>query len=687
MSWPSKSIATATRGRGAVKNTSEARFGGWARILVMATTWGAANTAFGWIYPEHRDIAVLAVQGLDAERRAEFDRFWQEARAGDEQRMCATGADSEQGVTPTCIDWAALAAIAGDHSCSAADMFETVRKSTWILVVADVAAQLKVDLARIPVTAPAEQAAPAPDIVADAQRRLADEASRAQRLNALRTADTRLQRADPQYATRADANLAHFLLARPDTNLDPVAYGALALKPGSDLNAIGVYAWYHISAMEKASRLANERLSPEERRALTRAMLFDEAFALHFLEDVYAAGHVAGSWGEVSQRKGTHDFYNQNGLEVFTWRGRERTIVLMGDAHMRPQDAAFAAEGVRTSLAQVLDTATGRSRGYSVPYAPTATAKADAFDICKSATFPDRGVGLGTGRGEYAPVLEEALLNTPVPSLGPGLGSLPRARSELGAFMGLAASISGRAVSGGFEASQDDAGFTYGLDLGFRVGLGLEGALGDAGDGLAFLQVGLTADGASTNKFSETGAGTLGGSLSAAIPARSGLSTRIRMPYYLIPGDLLWLSPLYFFKPEEYAQLAVTAANGGVLGWQQGWATRYGRFQFVLGRELGVTFYGLWGNPQLVAPPVPPATVGTVVNFKSAYFELPIVEYRPYRAFSANQSSAILLQLFAAADVPYGASVEAPIGAPQPSLRTVWSLGLRMTFDWRYYWK
>jgi hypothetical protein len=97
-------------------------------------------------------------------------------------------------------------------------------------------------------------------------------------------------------------------------------------------------------------------------------MLFDEAFALHFLEDTYAAGHVAGAWGDVSQRKGTHDFYNQNGLEVFTWKGRDRTIVLMGDAHMRPQDADLAARAVRTSLEQVLDAATGRSRDDEIPH-------------------------------------------------------------------------------------------------------------------------------------------------------------------------------------------------------------------------------------------------------------------------------------------------------------------------------
>jgi hypothetical protein len=313
--------------------------------------------------------------------------------------------------------------------------------------------------------------------------------------------------------------------------------------------------------------------------------------------------------------------------------------------------------------------------------------QADSFDICKSVTFPDRGVGLGSGRSAYGPVLAEALLNTPVPGLGPGLGALPRARSEVGPFIGVAASINGRVVGGGFEESQDKAGLVAGLDLAFRVGVGLEGALGDAGDGLAFAQIGLTTDTVSTNKFSESGLGRLESSLSAAIPSRGAVSTRIRMPYYVIPGDLLWLSPMYFFNKEKYAQIAVAASNGGVLGWQQAIATPFGRFQFVLGRELGVSWYGLFGDPQLLAPPVPPAIVPRAVVFKSVYYEVPIVEYRPYRSFSANQSSAILFQLFAGADVPYGDKVVAPVGAPSPHLRTLWVVGVRMTFDWRYYWK
>ena len=58
-----------------------------------------------------------------------------------------------------------------------------------------------------------------------------------------------MQRADPQYATRADANFAHFLLARPDTNLDPYAYARLALRPGSELNAVGVWVTFHLTAL------------------------------------------------------------------------------------------------------------------------------------------------------------------------------------------------------------------------------------------------------------------------------------------------------------------------------------------------------------------------------------------------------------------------------------------------------
>jgi hypothetical protein len=665
-------------------------------VLVLGTLPLAGRS---WVYPEHRQLSLLAVQGLDGERRAVFDRMWQLARTGDEQRLCPAGADSEQGTAPSCIDWAALSAIAGDHSCSSRDMFETARGAPWILQVADVAAQLKEDLARIPVLPNPESMGNAPDtggdaqplvkdaqrLVGQAQRRVASDAARAQRINALRTADIRLQRADPEYVTRAGSNHAHFLLARPDTATNMTDYAALTLRVDSEISAVGVYSYFHLSALQKASRLAREpQLGAAERAALARAMLADEAFALHFLQDVFAAGHIAGTWGDRSQRQGTHDYYNHNGLEVFTWAGGSRSVVLMGDSYMRAEDAEVAAKTVRTSLEQVLDVAASRSGGLEFAHTPAAPAAPDAFDVCRNNKLPAREPDLQP-LPQQRPFFAATLEQTPVPGLGAGFGANPRFRSELGPFVGLSGAIDGRIVDGGFSQLQTDRGHMAGVDLSVRAGFGLDGVLGEAGDGLVYASIGLRSDSPSSNRFSETFPGAATGNLSAAIPARTGLSLRFRAPFYLVPGDLLLLSPLYLVDPKAYSNLAVTAGNGGLIPWQAGWATAIGRFQFVLGRELGVTFYGLDDRDQLVVPRADPGGQARLVNFKSISYDIPIVEYRPYRSFSSNQSSSVVFQLFAAADVPRKASTTFPPGAPTPELRTVWSVGLRLVFDWRYY--
>src|SRR6188472_3760194 len=125
-------------------------------LLSLALTC-ATGPAFAWVYPEHRDIAVLGVESLDPERKTLFDQLWAEARIGHEQRLCKQGADAAQSVLPECIDWAAMPAIAGDHSCSSKQLLDTVTDSEWILTVADVAAQLKVDLSHVSKALPGER--------------------------------------------------------------------------------------------------------------------------------------------------------------------------------------------------------------------------------------------------------------------------------------------------------------------------------------------------------------------------------------------------------------------------------------------------------------------------------------------------------------------------------------------------
>ena len=655
------------------------------RAAWLGTLLVLAGPCFAWVYPEHRDIAVLGVQVLDPQRAAAFDKLWKEARLGHENRLCEQPAVADQGTAPLCLDWAALPAIAGDHSCSSKDMLDIVLRSEWILNVADVAAQLKEDLSRVPVVpAPGQQADSDGQVrYPDFARRIQGEKIRSERLNALRTSDIRLQRADPAYATRAGANNAHFLLARPTTQTGIDEYAGITIGAGAELNAVGVYSYFHLSALQKAARLANETFSPEQRSALVRAMLADEAFALHFLQDTFAAGHVSGTWGSTSQRKGTHDFYNANGLEVLTWDHRGSTLVIMGDAHMRPDDANVAATAVRVSLDQLIDAASGTPVP-GVRHSTSLPTDPESLDVCNTVTFPRRPPGQQFNK-EVGSVLAQSLQPTPIPGLGPGLGSMPRFRSELGTFVGLAGTLEARGVSGGFAPGQSENGMIYGLDLGFRAGVGLEGVIGDAGDGLVFGQIGVHADGSSTNSILDgSGSGGVGGSLTAAIPSRTGFSLRARMPFYLVPGDLLLMSPLYFFDPEAYSRMAVTASNGGLIPWQLGMSTRIGRFQFVLGRELGVTFYGLGSIDSLIAPPSAGRPL-SIVDYKSTYYDLPILEYRPFRSFSSNQSSAVMFQLFGGIDVPYGYSTVAPQGAPSVKLGPVYSLGLRMVFDWRYY--
>ena len=157
------------------------------------------------------------------------------------------------------------------------------------------------------------------------------------------------------------------------------------------------------------------------------------------------------------------------------------------------------------------------------------------------------------------------------------------------------------------------------------------------------------------------------------------------MPPSLAANICLLLSPLYFASAETYEGMVVTAVNGGLIPWQLGWATRFGRFQLVLGREIGVTFYGLDSDDSLLAPGAPPGSGPRVVKFESTYYELPILEYRPYRAFDTSQTSELILQLFAGVDIPKDGNVVYPPGAAGVNLDRVYSIGVRLVFDWRRY--
>ena len=98
--------------------------------------------------------------------------------------------------------------------------------------------------------------------------------------------------------------------------------------------------------------------------------------------------------------------------------------------------------------------------------------------------------------------------------------------------------------------------------------------------------------------------------------------------------------------------MAVEAANGGLIPYEAGIATQIGRFQFVLGREIGISFYGNYSF-LIPTPGVPPNNV-TALALSSIQYEFPIIEYRPFRSFSMDQSSSVLIQLYYAIDMTNG---------------------------------
>jgi hypothetical protein len=619
--------------------------------LILLTVLTHSNS-FAWIYPEHRDISLLAIQKLSPENRAILDSLWAEARKGHENRLTDVVIDATQSIKPTRLDYAALPAISGDHSSSPENMLFNALQTDWILKVADITAQLKIDIA--------------------------NSKTRSQHINAIRNSDIRLQRADPKYVTRAGSNNVHFLLARPDVHTTLKEYLTTCLIEGANLNALGAYSWFHASALLKAARYANESLPPAEKSKLALSALADEAFALHFLQDIYAAGHVAGTWGSASQRKGTHDYYNEKGLEVVTWD--DQRMILMGDAFMRPEDADVTAFNVRLSLEQFLNAASGK---LPLDYKSDVIAlvnEPDSLNISTSNLMPKR-----TDLNKLYAQLEEVLVKTPVPGLADGLGELPRFQSELGMFVGVSPSIRSSLISSGFGPEQTRAGYVGGIEASVRFGLGLDGVLNESGDGLVFVDVGWRQDHSATNQIVDSDALTRAGAITSAIPGRDAFNFRLRMPFWLIPGDLLVAGPILLLaSPQTLTDMAVAAVNGGFIPWQAAMATSVGRFQFILGREIGVYFYGKTGSKDviLLAPSNSPTTI---LEYSSIQLDIPILEYRPFRTFSSDQSSSLIIQITNGFDIPKSGKVILPEGGTAPNLKTTYFIGIRLTFNWRYY--
>lgn len=613
-------------------------------LFIICTFIFGLKQSHAYVYPEHRLITIAAIQKLNIQQRSTLNALWEIVQQQYTQRFSQYVIDTSKTTKGRLLDFAAWPAIAGDHSCSPAEMLQTLVKTQWILNVNDVGVQLG--------------------------ERLLSAKNNTQRSNYLRMSDMQLLKKDNAYVSRAGVNNVHFLLPRTTTETSLSQYIQDCTQKGAALNAMGVYAYYHQQAIMKLWTYWHESETTPGHVSLLVAALADEAFAIHFLQDAFAAGHIAGSWGGAALQKGTHDHYNEVGLEIETWAGKRK--VVKGDAYITEEDINLVATVVSKSIAQFFSfSMDGAMPEQNISRAP------DDFNVCTNTMVPDFKTDTS--------MIHAMILNTPIPGLVSGAGALPRFRAELGPFIGLSTSITGLSVAGGFGPNQNQAGALAGLEANIRFGLGLDGVLNKSGDGLVFFDAGWRQESSSSNNIFYSGGAVATNAITSSIPARSAYNLRLRLPFCIIPGDLILAAPILgLLAPAAYKKMALSAVNGGLIPWQSALHTGIGRFQIVLGREIGVSLYGLRTPKDFLILP-DNNNQAILIEYRSTKFEFPIIEYRPYKSFSTNQSSGILVQLYTGTDIPHRARLLAPVSATLPVLQPVWFAGVRILFNWRHY--
>jgi len=619
----------------------------------------APGRAGAFIYPEHRDITAEALQNLPPDQQALLAQLWAAARTGRESRYCATTVDGDGRGNPSCIDLAAWPAIAGDHSCSPDQLIQKTLTSDWVLKVGGVAAATKVGLEKAK--------------------------NRGDALNEWAASNLNFQFVDREYASRAGANNGHFLMTR--TSDDPGEYLRRIFAPDAEPSAIALYIYYHLGAMVLAQGWATADASA--RPELARRILATEAFATHFLEDSFASGHVAGSWGNVAERKGTHDYYSELGLDTSAWDGSR--LLLGGDAHMRPEDLTRSGKIVGQRLSELAASLqSGTPEATTAAKIPMEVASGAAqYDSCTATKQAS-----GTVTPETIPLAMAMTKETPIPGRGENDYHLPRFRQEIGPFVGFGGELTGNLGFGGFQ-STSAAPRPYGSgELSVRVGVGLEALTGSTGAGQAFLSVGYQfetsqRDVSPNSQFEATGL--------PLVPARRGVVFRLRVPFYVVPFDLLLAAPiLAWASPSTMTNMGIVAASGGLLPWQRAFNTSFGAFQFLLGREVGVTLFGYLGDRienAAIAPPDATVPIGgrlSFVSYRSLMLDFPTLEYRPLRTFATQ--TALTFSVIVGwgvefpNDVRYTSALTVPPATgPTPEIGTSWIFYLRLHFDARYY--
>ncbi len=584
-------------------------------VWTLLTSLLFCTEAQAWIFPEHRDIGRVAIDQLDEANQNELNRIWKAANPSRSHRFCEHPSEIEEVPTvdkTSCADLAMLFAMAGDHSCSPADLENVVLNSVWFPRISSYTAEVK--------------------------QELKDSDDLNAKLNIWNRSNVALLQIDSKYLSRASENNAHFPLdslpVSENENLN--SFLNRSTREDAPVNAVGVYSRYHLAALQYA------------RRGMAREALMSEAFAIHFLQDLFSSGHYAGTWGDSAQRKGTHDYYSEKGLVTQTWGGERYSG--HGDAFLTLQDIRHSSSAVQQSLIQFL-------HAFSNGRAETASPLPGDFkyDVCEHPRMNASTPLAAEDRAEFHTILS----TVPIPSEGENGVSLPRYRIETGPFISASSGVRFGGAIGGLSENESVRAIER-LELLGRLGVGTVGVLSSRSDGAMFLEFGLVADGPQYNN--------------PQLAPRVGQRFGLRMPFWLVPFDLLVLAPaLYFPSRTKLQNIAISASNGGLLGLERKFETPLGTIQLMAGRQIAVTVYGyLWSE----APRITNENGTTLGTYRSVELDFPLIEHTAGHTFATKLAFDYRLQ--------FGYALEIPTS--NPSITDSSIIYLRLSLEGIQYW-
>jgi hypothetical protein len=269
----------------------------WMHVAHAATALlGVSQDAKAWYFPEHvviahdgfaelpsgiRDVVRDALgpvrrDGLEVCSLADV-RLEDLAR----RKPIATKMVRSE-ISVDCVPYSALPALAGDHASSVPELRSVLSTRKGIELTSAVAyewGRFRDAVDGLPNTS-------------------------LERMSFVHALDVDFYFIDPGYELRAQGTRAHFADAGR-----PLAEVAREVLRGSIDNALGQFLVHHLRSLQLAARHESADA------------ILEHAFALHFIEDAFSAGHLVmtqGTWGSRGNARvrARHDYFNAKGLLV-----------------------------------------------------------------------------------------------------------------------------------------------------------------------------------------------------------------------------------------------------------------------------------------------------------------------------------------------------------------------------------